>query len=248
MGTINLPLAFAAAGLASAALYAGIRNPSGGIGGIFQGVIAGKLPAAGAATSNAQQVSYALVGGAGASAAAEAAGFNTGGAATSAGGAGGAGTGAPGMVTQAARWLGTPYSWGGGSYNGPSRGILQGAGTVGFDCSGLTQFAAYQALGIKLARVTSIQCIQGAAVPLSPMSGWAVGDLVFTDANGHVGIYCGNGQVINAPHTGAVVRYESCTNSYWIPSAVRRLVTTGSQVEHPGAVATPKPAPKVSKT
>ena len=37
--------------------------------------------------------------------------------------------------------LGVPYSWGGGNANGPSRGIDQGANTVGFDCSGLMLYA-----------------------------------------------------------------------------------------------------------
>jgi cell wall-associated NlpC family hydrolase len=220
---LNLPLAFAVGGVAAAALYAGVKDPAGGIAAVFQGVIKGSLPAGQTATSGAELASYALtVGGTAPSTTTQSTSQLT-----SSGGAGGGGTGAPGMVTQAARWLGTPYSWGGGGVNGPSRGILQGAGTVGFDCSGLTQYAAYHALGITLGRTTAQQCQQGTAVSLT-MSAWAVGDLVFTDANGHVGIYAGNGQVINAPHTGAVVRYESCTNSYWIPSAVRRLAATAT--------------------
>ncbi|EUA08913.1 nlpC/P60 family protein [Mycobacterium xenopi 4042] len=36
---------------------------------------------------------------------------------------------------------GVPYSWGGGTLQGPSRGVDSGADTVGFDCSGLTRYA-----------------------------------------------------------------------------------------------------------
>jgi cell wall-associated NlpC family hydrolase len=36
--------------------------------------------------------------------------------------------------------IGVPYSWGGGDENGPTYGFAQGAGTKGFDCSGLTLF------------------------------------------------------------------------------------------------------------
>ncbi|TDD08487.1 peptidoglycan endopeptidase [Nonomuraea diastatica] len=56
----------------------------------------------------------------------------------------GTGHGATALAA-AARWLGTPYSWGGGGLDGPSRGIDQGANTVGFDCSALTRYAWHQA-------------------------------------------------------------------------------------------------------
>ncbi|MED7820411.1 C40 family peptidase, partial [Streptomyces chiangmaiensis] len=40
-----------------------------------------------------------------------------------------------------------------------------------------------------------------------------VGDLVlFYGDLHHIGLYAGNGQVLHAPHTGAVVRYESIGN------------------------------------
>jgi peptidoglycan DL-endopeptidase CwlO len=35
------------------------------------------------------------------------------------------------------------------------------------------------------------------------------GDLVFFDGLGHVGIYIGGGQFVDAPHTGSVVRIDS---------------------------------------
>ncbi|HUA96548.1 MAG TPA: bifunctional lytic transglycosylase/C40 family peptidase [Acidimicrobiales bacterium] len=96
----------------------------------------------------------------------------------------------------AAAQLGTPYRWG-------------GTGNGGFDCSGLTQ-AAYRAAGIELPRVAQDQFNRGPAVP----DGTVVrpGDLLFfgssTHAVEHVGIYVGSGEMIDAPHTGAVVREE----------------------------------------
>ncbi|GAA1895268.1 NlpC/P60 family protein [Streptantibioticus ferralitis] len=96
--------------------------------------------------------------------------------------------------------LGLPYEWGG---NGPS------AGDAGFDCSGLTQ-AAYQAAGVTLPRTAQDQFNAGphvpAGQPLEP------GDLVFYgNPDGgihHVGLYVGNGQMIDAPRPHVPIRIE----------------------------------------
>jgi cell wall-associated NlpC family hydrolase len=96
----------------------------------------------------------------------------------------------------AAAQLGTPYRWG-------------GTGSGGFDCSGLTQ-AAYRSAGVALPRVAQDQFDAGPSVP----GGTEVepGDLLFygtsVRAVDHVGIYVGDGEMIDAPHTGAVVREE----------------------------------------
>jgi len=102
-----------------------------------------------------------------------------------------------GVLEFAAAALGTPYLWG-------------GIGSGGFDCSGLTR-AAFAAAGTSLPRVAQDQFDTGPPVP--DRSTVRPGDLVFfgTGPAGvdHVGIYVGSGLMIDAPHTGAVVRVES---------------------------------------
>ncbi len=97
----------------------------------------------------------------------------------------------------AAQQLNTPYLWG-------------GTGSGGFDCSGLTQ-AAYRDAGISLPRVAQDQFDAGPAV--GDGSEVEPGDLVFfgTGPNGvdHVGLYVGAGEMIDAPHSGALVRLDS---------------------------------------
>ncbi len=107
------------------------------------------------------------------------------------------------------RWVGTPYAWGGGSLTGPSRGIGIDAGVVGFDCSGLTRYAYYQA-GISIPRNSTAQY---AALPKVSRANLQRGDLLFWafDTSNpatihHVAIYLGNGQIIEAPESGLTVR------------------------------------------
>ncbi|MFC4912210.1 NlpC/P60 family protein [Actinomadura gamaensis] len=112
----------------------------------------------------------------------------------------------------ALRWLGTPYSWGGGDTEGPTYGIDQGADTIGFDCSGLVLYAWNKA-GIRLDHWTGTQWTSGPHVPLGRLR---AGDLVFfardtsdPDTIHHVGIYIGRGRMVEAPYTGATVRISS---------------------------------------
>ncbi|MEV0220677.1 bifunctional lytic transglycosylase/C40 family peptidase [Streptomyces sp. NPDC050704] len=104
--------------------------------------------------------------------------------------------------------LGLPYQWGG---NGPSLTELPSGATQvrgGFDCSGLTK-AAYAAAGITLPRVAQDQYDAGPRVPAGePL---LPGDLVFYGSPSnvhHVGLYVGNGYMIDAPRPGEVVRLE----------------------------------------
>lgn len=124
--------------------------------------------------------------------------------------------GKPGAVAAARRWIGTPYSWGGGNPDGPTTGIGRGAGTVGFDCSSLVQ-NAWAAMGVKIPRTTYLQIKIGTGIPANNMSAWRPGDLVFPHT-GHVQMYIGNGKVIEAPYTGARVRVTNVRGAI----AVRR--------------------------
>jgi cell wall-associated NlpC family hydrolase len=102
------------------------------------------------------------------------------------------------VLAYARAQLGVPYEWGG---DGPAHG-------QGFDCSGLVQ-AAYAAAGITLPRGATDQYRAGKILP--PGTALQPGDLVFFGSPQfahHVGIYVGNGMMINAPNTGSVVRYE----------------------------------------
>lgn len=131
------------------------------------------------------------------------------------GAAGGAGLGRH-IVAEAAAERDTPYSWGGGTTHGKSRGVCcspggyDGRKTVGFDCSGLVLYAVYRASHgrIALPRTAAEQVKRGEPVNRSAMR---PGDLIgFDHGDGqgvtHIGIYVGHGQMINAPQTGDVVR------------------------------------------
>jgi len=100
-------------------------------------------------------------------------------------------------VLIAERYLGTPYVWGGASPQ------------AGFDCSGLVTFV-YAQLGISLTHYSGAQYHEGRPVSIDQLR---PGDLVFfhpgATGPGHVGIYIGGGQFIQAPQTGDVVKISN---------------------------------------
>ena len=139
-------------------------------------------------------------------------------------------------IAAAARWLGTPYAWGGGSLTGPSLGFGSGAGTVGFDCSGLTRYAWAQA-GISLPRTSRDQW-NAPGVRVTTMAQLQPGDLVFfaSDLSDpstifHVALYLGDDSIIEAPQAGDVVKVEQrlSENSYWVPKFIGGLRLTVAQ-------------------
>lgn len=101
--------------------------------------------------------------------------------------------GRAGKVIQAAlSELGTPYVWGGGDINGPTKG--------GYDCSGLMTYAFFQGAGIHLPRTSQVQRHVGTKVPRSDLQ---PGDLIVINndgAWGHVGLYIGDGTMVHAPN------------------------------------------------
>ncbi|MEU6095433.1 NlpC/P60 family protein [Streptomyces sp. NPDC047079] len=90
--------------------------------------------------------------------------------------------------------IGSPYVYG-------------ATGPTSFDCSGLTSWAYAQA-GVSIPRTSQEQANIGTRI--YSVNDLKVGDLVFffNDIH-HVGLYAGNGQILHAPRTGTVVRYES---------------------------------------
>ena len=77
--------------------------------------------------------------------------------------------------------------------------VYGATGPTTFDCSGLTQFVWNKA-GVSIPRVAIDQDSYAVPVPLSDLR---PGDLVFFGADvHHVGMYVGDGLMINAPHTG----------------------------------------------
>ena len=117
--------------------------------------------------------------------------------------------------------MGVPYSWGGGNAAGPSRGIDSGAGTIGFDCSGLMLYM-FAGIGIKLDHYTGSQYNAGRKVPSSEMRR---GDMIFygPNASQHVAMYLGNGQMLEAPYTGSVVKISPVRTSGMTPFVTRMV-------------------------
>jgi peptidoglycan DL-endopeptidase CwlO len=88
--------------------------------------------------------------------------------------------------------LGDEYVWG-------------GAGPAVFDCSGLVMWA-YAQVGVSLAHFTGTQWTEGEHVSQAELE---PGDLVFFFADiSHVGMYIGNGLMIDAPSAGQVVQIQ----------------------------------------
>lgn len=157
------------------------------------------------------------------------------------GGSTGTGTGAQ-IVAAARKYLGTPYSWGGGGYDGPSLGIasggLDGSHIVGFDCSGLVMYAVYQTTGIKLPHSADDQAFSTKGTPVArDFNAMQPGDVIAFSENGtgdrgsfgHVAIYLGGGRAIDAPSPGKDVHeFDLKNSSYYKPMkwSIRRFTKT----------------------
>ena len=143
----------------------------------------------------------------------------------------GPGAKAEAALTEAKKFLGTPYKWGGSTPQ------------TGFDCSGLVQWA-YAQQGIQIPRVTDQQILatNGTAVKRSEL---LAGDLVFfRDSTGyvhHVGMSLGGDKFIHAPHTGDVVKISSLDEPYY-----KEQFTGGRRFDKAASAAPAAPAAPVA--
>ncbi|MEU8782657.1 C40 family peptidase [Streptomyces sp. NPDC048637] len=130
---------------------------------------------------------------------------------------------APKSVRTAIRWglgqLGTPYQWGGHCTD------PRGQDAMGrCDCSSLMQ-ASYKAGGVAISRTTYSQVKEGKAASVDALK---PGDLLFTRGTAavpeHVGMFIGQGLILQAPKTGDVVKISTLAS--WRPDvlAARRVV------------------------
>jgi gamma-D-glutamyl-L-lysine dipeptidyl-peptidase len=115
------------------------------------------------------------------------------------------------VVAQARYFSGLQYLWAGTS-------------GYGFDCSGFT-YSVYHAYGVTLARDADRQALHGTSVARASL---LPGDLVFYrdsagGAIGHVGMYVGGGNMVDAPQTGVPVRVEPVSSYPYYAGAKRYL-------------------------
>jgi cell wall-associated NlpC family hydrolase len=117
------------------------------------------------------------------------------------------------VVDAAKVHLGVPYLWGG---TDPDRG---------FDCSGLVQ-AAYRDIGIEMPKWSRHQATMG--VEVGSIDEALPGDVIaFGEPVDHVGIYVGDGKMIQAPRRGDVVRISGISRPI---TTIRRIITPGAVV------------------
>jgi cell wall-associated NlpC family hydrolase len=114
-----------------------------------------------------------------------------------------------GAVGAAMAQINKPYVW-------------AAAGPDSFDCSGLVMYA-YAQVGVSLPHSSYAQWGMGVPVSRDQLE---PGDLVFFDGLGHVGMYIGGDQFVQAPHTGTVVQVTSMEDPYYAASYVgaRRIL------------------------
>ncbi len=131
---------------------------------------------------------------------------------------------------------GVPFSWAGGGVSGPTRGTGTGINTVGFDASGLMQYA-YAGAGIKLPRSSGQMYKVGQKVlPQQARRG----DLIFYGPEGtqSVAMYLGNNQMLEV---GDVVQVSPVRSNGMAPYLVRVLGTQQAPVQQAPTQQAPLP-------
>ncbi|GIG24074.1 C40 family peptidase [Cellulomonas denverensis] len=118
------------------------------------------------------------------------------------------------LVEAAKAYQGTPYVWGGESLD-----------EGGLDCSGLVQRALAD-LGVTgIPRTAREQMTLGEEVPSLDQA--RPGDLLVFGGGSHIGIYVGDGQMIDAPKPGDQVRIRDV---YTEPTTIRRILPSAAEV------------------
>jgi cell wall-associated NlpC family hydrolase len=112
------------------------------------------------------------------------------------------------------------------SHVGKTWYVFSGASPRGWDCSGLTKWF-YEQLGIPLEHRASLQAQSGREVKVPRK-----GDLVAFYYKGHesafhVGVYVGNGEMIDAPRPGKVTTQASIADGDFGGYEVRYIRVTG---------------------
>lgn len=137
------------------------------------------------------------------------------------------------IVAETKKHLGKPYVFG-----------AEGPNT--FDCSGLVQYVLGK-FGISVPRLSSQQVKVG--IPIKKdVAAMQPGDLVFSSWDGrpssHVGIYVGDGKIINAPQPGENVKYATLNNTYMAHvDGVRRMPGVDGTAAGGGGFDVPLPDP-----
>jgi cell wall-associated NlpC family hydrolase len=134
-------------------------------------------------------------------------------------------------VNAALSQLGVPYSYAGGNRHGPTLGVCQ-PGTdgwndchiVGFDCSGLMLYA-WATAGVTVPHDTVAMWNDPAFVHITEQGQLQPGDMMMFEGPppGHTGIYIGNGQLVDAPHSGSVVKIESVNDTWYAQNDIGAL-------------------------
>jgi cell wall-associated NlpC family hydrolase len=123
------------------------------------------------------------------------------------------------VIKRGGSQMGVPYSWGGGSLDGPSKGVGDGANINGFDCSGLMRYM-FAGVGVLIPRFSGDQYNAGRHIPPDQARR---GDLIFYGPNGsqHVTMYLGNGQMLEASGSAGKVTVSAVRKPGMTPFLTR---------------------------
>ena len=123
------------------------------------------------------------------------------------------------VIQRALSQRNVPFLYGGGNSAGPTRGTGLKANIVGFDASGLIQYA-YAGAGVKMPRTSAEQCNVGRKVAPAQAR---PGDLLCYSPGGtqSVALYLGNNQIIEA--TEPAVTVTPARTSGMVPYLTRIL-------------------------